>query len=178
MGTKALMTAVQFGQMITAETEDFELVDGELVRMSSGTLRHAKIRSRIERYLAEHFEKHPMGEAYGEVDCRITNDTVRRPDVAVFLGERLKLLDVDAIPAPFAPDIAVQVLSPSESAIDVRRKVRDYLRAGGHEVWLVDSANGEVIVHVQGQGRVLEGEEVLETALLPGFSVSVAKLLA
>ena len=178
MGTKALMTAAQFGEMRTAETEDFELVDGELVLMSSGTPRHAWIRSRIDRFLAEHFEKHPLGRAYAEVDCRITSDTVRRPDVAVFLGERLKLLDVDSIPAPFAPDIAVEVLSPSESAIDVRRKVRDYLRAGSLEVWLVDAANGEVMVHGSGGIRVIQGGELLETALLPGFAVSVATLLA
>ena len=178
MGTKALMTAVQFGQMTTAETEDFELVDGELVAMSRGTIRHKQIRDLLGNLIWNYFLEHRNGQAVSEIDCRLAEDIVRRPDLSIFMGDRLRSVDANSIPAPFAPDIAVEVLSPSESAIDVRRKVRDYLRAGSQEVWLVGSVNGEVIVPLQGQGRVLEGEEVLETALLPGFSVSVAKLLS
>ena len=50
------------------------------------------------------------------------------PDVAAFLGDRVKQIDRRTIPVPFAPDIAVEVLSPSETAVHVARKVREYLR--------------------------------------------------
>ena len=89
----------------------------------------------------------------------------------MFLGPRAEF-DRNRIPIPYAPDIAVEVLSPSESAIDVRRKVRDYLRAGSREVWLVDDANGEVVVHTDGALKLIT--ERLETPLLPGFAVTVA----
>jgi Uma2 family endonuclease len=177
MSTKALMTVEQFAQMNTADTENYELVEGELIPLSSGTPRHNKIRDFVVVLLWNYFKGNPIGEAFGEIDCRITDDTVRKPDVSVFLGERLKQIDLDRIPAPFAPDIAVEVLSPSESAVEVRRKVRDYLRAGGKEVWLLDHANDEVLVHTNTGIRVLQGTDVLESPLLPGFSAAVADLV-
>ena len=178
MSTKTLMTVEQFAEMETEDTENYELVEGELIPLSSPTPRHSKIRRRVERLVEIYFERNPIGEAYDEVDCRLTGNTVRRPDLSIFLnGERLQQLDRDKIPVPFAPDIAVEVLSPSERAMDVRRKVRDYLRAGSKEVWLLDHANGEVLVHSSVGIRVLQGLDVLESPLLPGFGTTVADLL-
>ena len=178
MSTKTLMTVEQFAEMKTEDTENYELVDGELIPLSSPTPRHAEIRFRAEDLVERYFERNPIGEAYGGVDCRLIGDTVRRPGLSIFLGaERLRQIDQDKIPVPVAPDIAVKVLSPSESAMDVRRKVRDYLRAGSKEVWLLDHANGEVLVHTSVGIRVLQETEMLESPLLPGFGTTVADLL-
>ena len=87
-------------------------------------------------------------------------------------------LSVERIPAPFPPDIAVEVLSPCESAMDVRRKVRDYLRGGSKEGWLLDHLNGEALVHTSGGIRILQGNDLLESPVLPGFSVSVADVMS
>jgi Uma2 family endonuclease len=70
------------------------------------------------------------------------------------------------------------VLSPSEGAIDLRHKVRDYLRGGSREVWLLDHSNGEVQVNTSSGIRVLEASDVLDSPLLPGFGVKVADLIA
>jgi Uma2 family endonuclease len=178
MSTKTLMTVEEFAQMHTAETEDYELVDGELIPLPSATLLHAAIRGLTEHKIRSYFERNPIGQAYCEVDCRIADDTVRRPDLSIFLGaERLRQVDRKKIPAPFAPDITVEVLSPSESAMDVRRKVRDYLRGGSQEVWLLDHANGEILIHTGGGIHVLQGTDILESPLLPGFAVAVADLV-
>jgi len=173
MSTKTLMTVDEFAQMQAAETEDYELVDGELIPLPTGTPRHAKIRDLTGHLLWTYFRGKPVGVAIGEIDCKITDDTVRRPDLSVFLRQ----IDEDKIPVPFAPDIAVEVLSPSERAMDLRRKVRDYLRGGSREVWLLDHANGEVLVHTSSGIRVLQGTDVLESPLLPGFSATVADLV-
>jgi len=179
MSTKSLLTIEQFAQMQTqaTDTEDYELVAGELVPLPSGTYRHNKMRDLIGHLLWSYFRQHPIGEAVGENDCRIASDEVRRPDLSIFLRERLNQMDPDKIPAPFPPDIAVEVLSPTESAMDVRRKVRDYLRGGSKEVWLLDHLNGEVLVHTSDGIRILQGGDVLETPVLPGFRVSVADLV-
>ena len=177
MSTKSLMTVEQFAQMQTADTEDYELVEGELIPLSSGTLGHADIRDLVIYLLRCYFKSNPIGKLFGEVDCRITGDTVHRPDVSVFLGDRLKQIDRDKIPAPFAPDIAVEVLSPSEKAMYVRRRVRDYLRAGSQEVWLLDHSNGEAMVHTNAGIHVLQETDILETPLLPRFSAAVADLV-
>jgi Uma2 family endonuclease len=177
MSTKTLTTVQEFEQMQTAETEDYELVDGELVPLPSATPRHGKVRDMVGHLLWVYFKQNPIGEAMGETDCRLAEYTVRRPDLAIFLGERVKQIDMDKIPVPFAPDIAVEVLSPSEKAISVRRKVRDYLQAGSQEVWLLDHANGEILVHTGSGIRVLQEKDALESPVLPGFSAAVADLV-
>jgi Uma2 family endonuclease len=126
--------------------------------------------------LNSYFDGKPIGEAYSEVDCRVSAELVRRPDISVFLGDRWRQLDLDRILAPYPPDIVIEVLSPTESAMDVRRKVRQYLLGGSQEVWLLDHANGEVVVHTQANVRILAERESVETPLLPGFSLPVADL--
>jgi len=177
MSTATLMTAEQFAQMHTAETEDYELVDGELIPLSSGTPKHNRIRRRMERLIEDYFEKKQAGEALSETNCQLSDGTVRRPDVSVFVGGRLSEIDPNRTPVPFAPDIAIEILSPSETAIDVSRKALDYLSSGCHEVWIVDHENGEVSIRTNAGIRLLRGTDRLETPLLPGFSQAVAQLL-
>jgi len=176
MSTKTLMTVERFGQMKTEDTEDYELVEGELIPLSGGTPRHAKIRGRAERLLNSYFERNPIGDAYGEIDCRTNAETIRRPDLSIFLEERLNEIDLDKIPTLVAPDIAVEVLSPSEAAVNVRRKAREYLHAGSKEVWFLDHANREIVTQTRTGMRLLQESDLVETPLLPGFSVKVADL--
>ena len=176
MSTKALTTVEQFGQMRFADTEDYELVEGELVPLASGTFRHNTNRDLMGHLLWSYFRQNPIGKVVGENDCRVSENKVRRPDLSVFLNERLRLIDPDTIPAPFAPDIVIEVLSRSEGVIETRGKVREYLGAGSAEVWLLDHANREVQVHTAGGIRVLQGTDILETPLLPEFRVAVAEL--
>jgi Uma2 family endonuclease len=178
MATKTLMTVEEFARMQTPETEDFELVGGEIIPLPSATPLHAKIRRRVERLLEDYFELNPIGEPFGEVDCRLADDSVRRPDVSIFLGPRLQQIDLQKIPIPFAPEIAVEVLSPSQIATGVNRKIREYLGTGSSEVWILDYDNGEVFVHTKAGIRLLAGNDALESPLLPGFAASVNDLLA
>ena len=141
------MTVEQFAQMHTAETERFELVEGELIRLSSGIPLHGEVRDLILYFLLGYFRNEPIGEVIAEIDCRLGPNTIRCADVSVFLGERAKRIDMRTIPIPFAPDIAVEVLSPSEAAIAVNRKIHNYLDAGCQEVWLFDADNCNVFVH-------------------------------
>jgi len=109
---------------------------------------------------------------------RRRNKNRRTPQINyVFFNEHLRQIDPYRIPAPLAPDIAVEVVSPSESAVDLRRKIRDYLRGGSKEVWVVDRSNGEVLVHTSVNIRVLQGTDVLDSPLLPGFRARVADLV-
>jgi Uma2 family endonuclease len=177
MSTKTLMTVEEFAQMDTADTENYELVAGELVPLSSPTPRHIRIQGLLFRLLENYFASNRIGEAFFELDCQLSADTVRRPDISVFLADRLRQINLDKSPAPLAPDIAVEILSPSQTAMDVRRKVRDYLRAGTKEIWLLDHSNGEMMLQTKTGILALQGAEVLESSLLPGFSVPVADLL-
>ena len=171
------MTVEEFARWRISEPDDFELVEGEVVPLSSATPKHARIRRILERKLDQFFDRQPIGEPFSEVDCKILSDTVRRPDLAVFLTKRLNRMDLNAVPVDFAPDIAVEILSLSESAMAVNRKIREYLAAGTGEVWVIDHLNQEVMVHSQAQGvRLLAANQTLETTLVPGFSTHVGDL--
>lgn len=163
--------------MQTGETEDYELVEGELVPLPSGTLRLARIRGRLETRVGLYLERNPIGEVFAEVDCRLVEGEVRRPDLSIYIGENASGLDPDRIPAPYPPDIAVEILSPSEGAMGLRQKVREYLRAGSSEVWLLDKLNGEIQVCTRDGVRYLRDSQVIETPLMPGFQATVEELL-
>lgn len=178
MSTSTTMTVEDFADLSTSETEDFELIDGELIPKSSGNPLHARIRSRIDFAIESYLLKHPIGMVLIEIDCRLGESTVRRPDVAIFVGDRIRSVDPLKIPVPFAPDIAVEVLSHSESAIDVQHKALQFLAAGTREVWEVDHENAEILVRTNQEIRLLRGHAALETPLLPGFSAALSTLLA
>ena len=178
MSTKTLMTVEDYAAMNTPETEDYGLVEGQLIPVSSGDPIHADIRGRLEHLLRSYFERNPRGRVLSEVDCRLSVDTVRKPDVSIFLGDHASGMDRKKSPIPFAPDIAVQILKPSDKATDVHRKTLDYLAAGSHEVWQLDHENGEIFIQTNTGIRLLRGQDPLESPLLPGFSVTVAALLA
>jgi len=178
LATRMLMTVEDFVQMNPVNNETYELVDGELIPFPSPTPLHGIIRDRSGRIIWSYFDRNPIGGAIAETNCRIASDTVRRPDLSIFLGEHWQQLDLKKVPVPFAPDIAVEVLSPSEHVVDVNRKVRDYLVAGSLEVWLLDPENGELHVRTKAGILLLQGSDTLESSLLPGFSISVANLLA
>jgi Uma2 family endonuclease len=172
------MTVDEFVRMSTSETEDYELVGGELVPLPSANAIHADIRGCLVQILRNYFDQNPAGRVLSEADCQINEDTVRRPDLAIFVAGRLEGVDRKRIPLPFAPDIAIEVLSPSEIASAVNRKVLQYLAGGSKEVWVLDHENREIFIQTDEGIRLLRGDAVLQTPLLPGFSVSMSKLLA
>ena len=177
MSTKTLITVEDFARLELAETEDYELVEGELIQLSSPTLRHALVRFALNSAVDGYLVKNPIGVVAAEVDCRIAEYTVRRPDLSIFLAGNRRNLDLDKIPVPFAPDIAVEVLSPTERAIDCNRKVLDYIAAGTREVWILDIPNGEIFVHTGAAIRLLREPDFLDTPLLPEFSIRVTEIL-
>ena len=79
---------------------------------------------------------------------------------------------------PFAPDIAVEALSPSEGFVEVNRKALEYLEAGCQEVWILDTKNSEVFVRTLGPFVSFLATAALDSPLLPGFFQTVGDLLA
>lgn len=88
-------------------------------------------------------------------------------------------------PAPqgfprLAPDLAVEIVSPSNTWADVAAKIRDYLEAGTRLVWIVDPRSRTVTVQASGAApQVLSADEELEGRdVLPGFTIRVGQLFA
>lgn len=100
-------------------------------------------------------------------------ERVRAPDVAFVSAGRLPEGFLDG-----APDLAVEVLSPSDDPVDVQQKVRDYLEAGAHLVWVVaPSAQAVTVDRADGSARLLREWEALEGEdALPGLRIPLAEL--
>jgi Uma2 family endonuclease len=77
------------------------------------------------------------------------------------------------VPIPGAPDIAVEVISPSERSVDSQAKVQAYLRYGAQEVWQVFPRSRTVVVHRGATSTTLSESDAITSPLLPGFSLAV-----
>ena len=159
----------------------WELVDGEPVELSPTAGRSGWISATIVALLANHVRQSRLGWAFSaETGFVLFDDrqTVRSPDAAVVLRNRLAELPDSFV--PMAPDLAVEVLSPSDRMVDALAKVVMYLQAGTPLVWLVNPATRTVVVFrsesapvTLGETDTLDGGEVL-----PGFSVPLAEIFS
>jgi len=77
-----------------------------------------------------------------------------------------------------APDIAIEVVSPRDTAAHLKRKVDAYLQGGSKAVWVVFPDSGSVMVHTADSVRELKGNQRVEDPLLPGFSAPVSEFFA
>jgi len=107
-------------------------------------------------------------------------DVVRGPDVYFIRAGRLSEGVIPEVFWTLAPDLVVEIVSPSETAEDVREKVRDFLAAGTALIWVVYARTREVIAHTpDGLARTFrEGDRPNDPVILPGFAHTVAEFFS
>jgi Uma2 family endonuclease len=154
-----------------------ELSEGELIVMSPTGLQHGWISNRLGRLLAEFVESKGLDiVTSAETGFILAPGTVRAPDFGYISFERLPEGLTERY-GPFAPDLAVEVVSPNDRADEVHRKLLDYLRFGTRLVWLVYPGTRTIAVHDGKQASVLNEEALLEGGeVLPGFSLPVRRI--
>jgi Uma2 family endonuclease len=172
----ATLTGAGFDALSYEEGRRWELIEGELVAVSSATLEHQLVAQRLLFALMPYFGKRPGGIVLADVEFALSDANRVRPDVFVLLDERAATLDRSKVPIPGAPDIAVEVISPSERTPESMRKVETYLRHGVREVWQVFPTLREVVVFTPREYRQLAAAESLTTGLLPDFSLAISSL--
>jgi Uma2 family endonuclease len=157
-----------------------ELVRGELIMMSPAEWNHGRIASRLDSRLRSYVEAQGLGEvAAAETGFLLSRnpDTVRAPDVAFVRRDRLGMAPAQGF-FPVAPDLALEVLSPDDTAGAFMEKVQQWLEAGCAHVWVVNPKNQTITVY-QRDGRMTvyrERDEVDGGELLPGFRLRVASV--
>lgn len=182
MATKARVTAQDLWRLGEGDIRR-ELVNGEVIEMAPVGGIHGEITLRIGRRLADYVERHGGGEVLvGDVGfvLNLPNDPerVRAPDVAFVSSQRLP---GGRLPEGFlhgAPDLAVEVLSPSDNPVEIQQKVRDYVEAGGRLVWVIaPKAKTVTVYRADGSARLLREEERLEgEEVLPGLTIPLAEV--
>ncbi len=157
-----------------------ELVRGEVVETMPPNGRHGVIASEIAYRLRAWArpEKHGVVGVESGFTLSKNPDVVRSPDVYLIRAERVPPTGVPDAFWTIVPDLAVEVVSPSESAADVQEKVHDYLQAGTPLMWVVYPRSQQVVVHTaDGVARTRSGDDLLTSPdILPGFSCAVREI--
>lgn len=160
-----------------------ELIGGELFVTPSPLVRHQRIVGRLGRFLGNYLEAHPdVGETLSApLDCIMTPHDVVEPDVLVVLSDQNVLTEKHI---HGAPAIVAEVHSHGTRKRDQTLKRDLFDRHGVREYWMVDPDRDQVIVYrrvADGSfplAATLDASETLTTPLLPGWSLSLAKLFA
>ena len=155
-----------------------ELIRGEIISISPSGPEHGAVVLRIGARILAHVEAMKLGEAFGaETGFTISRDpdTTRAPDVAFVRKERVpKTYRRGFFDGP--PDLAVEVISPSDTHSEVRAKVSEWLAAGTLSVWVVDPPNKSIEVHHLGAPieTYVGDRELRDETVLPGFAIRPA----
>jgi Uma2 family endonuclease len=180
MITKTLLTADDLARMPDDASVQIELDEGELITMPPAEEEHGYLEMDLGSRLAQFVRGKKLGRVYGgDTGFRLNDRTVLSPDVAFVRQARVESVRSKSF-ANGAPDLAVEIFSPSDGIRQSTRKVKQYLAAGCNTVWVVYPKRQEVKVF-EGSGleRTLHADDLLEARdLLPGFSVKVADLFS
>ena len=174
---------VSFEEFLAIEDEErsWELVDGHLKERSGGVY-ESLVAARIIRGLCNDVEAAGIGgyvlTEEAVFRCFENQKTGRKPDVSYVAAGRLGSEDLRSAYLKVSPDLAVEVISPSDRLRQVRAKEQQYLNAGVRLLWRVDPDHREVTVYAAGEKpRLVVADECLDGGdVLPGLSLSVGDL--
>lgn len=158
-----------------------ELVRGQIRPMTPASGAHGVIAGTIFAALNAFVEARQLGQCFPDntgFALPGLSDTVRLPDVAFVDAAQLPEQGIGSGWIAVAPDLVVEILSPTETASELEEKLRDYRAAGTRLAWVVDPATRVVSIRAAAapdrwlrEGETLDGGDVL-----PGFALPVAKL--
>lgn len=148
--------------------------------MSPAGFEHGVVAGRFYGYLFIFVQQNRLGlVTAAETGFQIGHDpdTVRAPDVGFIRTDRVPLVRTRGyFQGP--PDLAVEVVSPGDRAGELLAKVRDWLSAGCHVVWVVDPTSQTISVYRDSRqpAMLTDNDELTEDALLPGFRLPVVDI--
>ena len=169
-------TPMTLEEFLENDVEGYEYVKGELVPMPPATMIHGEISVNIILPLGLHVRENQLGRLYTAETTFDLGDRLVKPDVAFVSTDRLPEDREKGSPIP--PDLAVEVVSPTDKHYDVTEKALAYLKAGTRLVWVIEPVAKTVTVYrsetdftLLSYEDTLTGEEVVK-----GFTCPVAQL--
>ena len=148
-----------------------DLIEGVFVMASPASLEHAAVQQFMITTLSNFVNQHRLGIVLGEnAAYRLNDDNVYQPDVSFLSNARLHL--AGEVYVDGAPDLAVEIISPSSRRYDAFEKRINYARAGVPEYWLVDPIERSVAIYGLEQEqfvRVKPTDDRLRSHVLPGY---------
>jgi Uma2 family endonuclease len=164
----------------------YQVVDGVLVLMPSPSFQHQEILGRLFMALSIFVRANPIGKVcIAPLDVVLRAErpaVVLQPDLLFISHERKAVITAPNVQG--APDLVVEILSPGTARLDLTRKKQLYAEYGVLEYWVVWPDVDRVEVYRSresgsfGQPQILELSDVLDSPLLPGFSLPLAELFS
>jgi Uma2 family endonuclease len=159
----------------------FDLIRGELLRMAPTRGEHGEIASELARHIANHVADHGLGRVYIDETGFVLSDDppiVLCPDIAYVSADRLPPRVERRGFIRLAPDLAVEIVSPSDRMSDVQAKVDEYISAGVRLVWVVEPRHWRVTAHrTDGPASTsVAGDELGGGDVLPGLRIRVTRM--
>ncbi len=158
----------------------YEIIGGQLIVSPSPTYRHQRVSMKLGNALDTYLTNTGAGEAMAApMNVHLSVNDVVQPDLLVVIGDRSDLIQHRGIFS--APDLVVEILSPSSMETDFLRKSRLYEQYGVREYWIVNPERETVSVQtLDGDRFVLTGEyvrsDVLHSAVLDGFELQLSAI--
>jgi Uma2 family endonuclease len=156
----------------------YELINGVMVTSPSPIPRHQKVLVELLKQISVFLSKHPVGEVLPDVDVKLDEDLLYRPDLVYIRRERLPrpLNRID-----FIPDLIVEIISPSSQIFDRREKKQDYQRYGVREYWVIDPIGDSVTFYCREGDSFAEVEprgDEFPSRVVTGFALDLSALRA
>jgi Uma2 family endonuclease len=173
MGASTLLSFEEFEQL-PSEPGKMELLDGELIRLPPAKIKHAKIIHRLYERLKPLLAENPgtaLGQAYIEVGYKMGPRAWLQPDVSISHPNQPSNDYLEG-----APLLAVEVISESNTAEQMNRKVKTYLANGSKEAWVVYPNTQSVWVFREGRAEEFRG--LLRSDVVPGLLIDLDQLFS
>ncbi len=157
----------------------YELIRGELIVSPAG-LKHEQIGIRLSYFIYSFLAQSPIGEVFGSsAGYQLAENIVLSPDVSFVRTERLPGGEVPETFGWFAPDLAVEIVSPHDNSALIDFKVKLYLEHGAQLVWVINPKLKQATVYrADGTTGVVESDGALDgERVLPGFTCRLMDLL-
>ena len=174
-----LSTYADYRAWELAEGERFELIYGEAYAMSAPNTRHQEILMEISSQFHAYLRGKPCKVYPAPYDVRLfceedeSDDTVVQPDIAVVCDKKKRGEEG----CRGAPDLVIEILSPSNTAIEMSRKLKLYQEAGVREYWIVNPENNDITVYRFQEGAILfftyQKDAAAPVGIFPDLSISL-----
>jgi Uma2 family endonuclease len=158
----------------------YELIQGRVHLSPAPSTRHQFVAVNLDRSLGPFVANNHLGELLlAPLDVCLSEDTALQPDLVFVSSQRLEIIQENFIAG--APDLVVEILSPSTAAHDRATKLNLYAEAGVPEVWLMDPLAGTVeVLKLRGNkylvDSILSGRQTLTSSLFPGWEITLDEL--